>query len=57
MSEMGKRLFHEGGSKVGESRYPHIQKVFRPRNGISEVGYIAKNPSNGKTVIKSMYNK
>lgn len=57
MSEMGKRLFHEGSNKVGESNYPHIQKILRPREGISEVGYISKNPSNGQTVIKSMYKK
>lgn len=57
MAEMGKRLFHEGGNKVGKSNFPHIQEVLRQREGISEVGYISKNPRNGQTVIKSMYKK
>ena len=55
MARMGKRLFHEGGNTVSESKYPHIQQIGRPRTYTEDVGYISQNPANGQTVIKSMY--
>lgn len=54
---MAKDLFQRGGREVTESRYPHIQQIIKPKENVSDVGYIAQNPSNGQTVIKSVYRK
>ena len=57
MARMGKRLFHEDGNMVGNSRYEHIQEIKKPIGKKSEYGYISQNPKTGQTVIKSIYKK
>ena len=57
VSEMARDLFQRGGREVTESRYPHIQQIIKPKENVSDVGYVAQNPSNGQTVIKSVYKK
>ena len=57
ISDMGKRLFHEKGSDVVESKHSHIQEVSKARNNFSEKGYVSQEPTTGRFVIKSMYKK
>ena len=57
MARMGKRLFHEGGNEVGNSRFEHIQEIINSRTYTDDIGYISQNPSNGETVIKTMFRK
>jgi len=57
IADMAARLFHKKGNTVTESQYPHIQQVVRPRDNVTEHGFVSQNPANGKTVIKSVYRK
>ena len=57
VSNIASDLFHGGNNTVTTSRYPHIQQVIKPQENTSGVGYIAQNPNNGQTVIKSVYRK
>ena len=57
VTEIARDLFQKGKRDVTESRYPHIQQIIQPKNNVSNVGYVAQNPNNGQTVIKSVYKK
>lgn len=57
VSDMAGKLFHKGGHLVTEGRYPHIQQIIHPTHTKPEVGYVAQNPLNGQTVVKSVYKK
>ncbi|HCU58617.1 MAG TPA: hypothetical protein DIC64_01410, partial [Alphaproteobacteria bacterium] len=57
VSQIASDLFQKGGRNVAESRYPHIQQVIKPKENVSDVGFVAQNPNNGQTVIKSVYKK
>jgi len=57
MSNIASDLFQKGSRNVTESRYPHIQQVVKPKENVSDVGYVSQNPNNRQTVIKSVYKK
>lgn len=57
MSNIASDLFQKGSRSVTESKYPHIQQVIKPKEKVSEVGYVSQNPSNRQTIIKSVYKK
>ena len=57
VTNIARDLFQKGKGQVTESRYPHIQQIVQPKRNISDVGYVAQNPNNGQTVIKSVYKK
>ena len=57
VSQIASDLFQKGGQNVAESRYPHIQQVIKPKENVSDVGFVVQNPNNGQTVIKSVYKK
>lgn len=49
--------FYNPDSIVDASKYPHIQALIKPDKTTSNVGFIAQNPANGETVVKSAYTK
>lgn len=57
LTDMADTLFHKDGNFISESNHPHIQEISRPKTRIKDVGYISQNPSNGQTVVKSIYRK
>ncbi len=48
-------VFYNPDSIVDASKYPHIQALIKPDKTTSNVGFIAQNPANGETVVKSAY--
>lgn len=48
-------VFHNKGSRVGASRHGHIAELLLPKDHMSRLGYIARNPQNNDTVVKSAY--
>ncbi len=48
-------VFHLDADAVSSTRYPHIQALVKLRDELSTLGFIARNPKNGETVIKSVY--
>ena len=57
VTNIARDLFQKGRADVTESRYGHIQQLIQPKENVSDVGYVAQNPNNGQTVIKSVYKK
>jgi len=57
VTQIARDLLQKGKGQVTESRYPHIQQIIQPKKNVSDVGYVAQNPNNGQTVIKSVYRK
>lgn len=49
--------FYNPDNIVDASKYPHIQALIKPDKTTSNVGFIAQNPANGETVVKSAYTK
>lgn len=50
-------VFHLDPDAASSTRYPHIQALICLREELSTLGFIAQNPQNGETVIKSVYKK
>lgn len=48
-------VFYSPETVVDASKYPHVQALIKPRDKVSQVGFISQNPKNGETVIKSAY--
>lgn len=49
--------FYNPNNLVDASKYPHIQAVISPKEKVSNLGFISRDPANGGTVVKSAYLK
>lgn len=55
MADTAFDVFYNPESIVDASKYPHIQALVKPDEVTSSIGFIAQNPANGETVVKSVY--
>ncbi len=47
--------FYNPNNLVDASKYPHIQAVISPKENVSNLGFISRDPTNGGTVVKSAF--
>ena len=59
IAQIADEVFHSPNVKVSEGRFSHIQKIIkeRPEHSNDFYGFISKDKNNGKTTIKTIYEK